>query len=300
MANRTGTETNLLRTHELRALLAAVDRLYTPVTPEAFPTHLFAILADLLPGTLNTFDFIELASGKVESHVTSEVAGSISRTDLEAIVRTFLWQNPVVTHLAAGHANGVMQPTDFVSQREFRRTDLYQLAMRPLGIEYQIAAGLTWQGHLGGFAVNRPGGRNFTARELEIVRRLRPHVERAFGQALRTAELERQLEEARRLAALELDSASFLLGGLTAREAEVLRWVAEGKRNGEIAVILGVAPRTIHKHVEHLLSKLGVETRTAAAVMVRGTPCLPADRENFPSKIPDWNVDKIRIPTYLH
>lgn len=57
--------------------------------------------------------------------------------------------------------------------------------------------------------------------------------------------------------------------GLTPREAEVLRWVAEGKRDGEIAMILGVSPRTIHHHLERVYRKLGVETRTAAAARAR-------------------------------
>jgi len=52
--------------------------------------------------------------------------------------------------------------------------------------------------------------------------------------------------------------------GLTAREAEVLHWIGEAKSNPEIAVLLGISPRTVHKHVEHILSKLGVETRLAA------------------------------------
>jgi len=52
---------------------------------------------------------------------------------------------------------------------------------------------------------------------------------------------------------------------LTAREAEVLRWIANGKTNREIAEILGISPRTINKHLEQLFPKLGVENRTAAA-----------------------------------
>ncbi len=54
---------------------------------------------------------------------------------------------------------------------------------------------------------------------------------------------------------------------LTARESEVLRWVARGKSNAEIATILGVATGTVKQHVEHVLEKLGVENRTAAAAM---------------------------------
>ncbi|MBP6902642.1 MAG: response regulator [Burkholderiaceae bacterium] len=57
---------------------------------------------------------------------------------------------------------------------------------------------------------------------------------------------------------------------VTAREAEVLYWVAKGKTNRDIGDILGASPRTITKHMEHILQKLGVETRTAAAGMVLG------------------------------
>jgi DNA-binding CsgD family transcriptional regulator len=51
---------------------------------------------------------------------------------------------------------------------------------------------------------------------------------------------------------------------LSIREAEVLEWVAEGKRNREIATILGLSPRTVEKHVQNIMEKIGVETRTAA------------------------------------
>ena len=55
---------------------------------------------------------------------------------------------------------------------------------------------------------------------------------------------------------------------LTAREHEVLEWVRAGKTNRDIAVILGASPRTIEKHLERIFVKLGVETRTAAAMRV--------------------------------
>ncbi len=54
---------------------------------------------------------------------------------------------------------------------------------------------------------------------------------------------------------------------LTGREAEVLYWVTQGKTNRDIGDILGTSPRTVHKHLEHVFGKLGVETRTAAAAM---------------------------------
>lgn len=54
--------------------------------------------------------------------------------------------------------------------------------------------------------------------------------------------------------------------GLSPREAEVLLWIAQGKNNEEIGIILGVARNTIKKHVIHLLEKLEVESRNAAAL----------------------------------
>lgn len=58
--------------------------------------------------------------------------------------------------------------------------------------------------------------------------------------------------------------AALLRLGLTPREAEVLYWIAQGKSNPDIATILAANVRTVHKHVEHIFQKLGVETRNAA------------------------------------
>jgi len=55
--------------------------------------------------------------------------------------------------------------------------------------------------------------------------------------------------------------------GLTPREVEVLTWIAQGKTNYEIGVILTSCTRTVCKHVERILAKLSVENRTAAAVV---------------------------------
>jgi len=63
----------------------------------------------------------------------------------------------------------------------------------------------------------------------------------------------------------KVDYAALEQLGLTPREAEVLHWVREGKTNKDIGAILDTSPRTVGKHLERVFSKLGVETRTAAA-----------------------------------
>lgn len=82
------------------------------------------------------------------------------------------------------------------------------------------------------------------------------------------------MEEARAF----LDVRSLATLGLTAREVEVLTWIARGKTNSEIASILLTRTGTVKKHVEHILVKLGVETRTAAAA--RALACRPPDTES--------------------
>ena len=53
---------------------------------------------------------------------------------------------------------------------------------------------------------------------------------------------------------------------LTAREQEVLALIARGYANKRIALELGIAEKTVKTHVGHVLAKLGVADRTAAAV----------------------------------
>ena len=88
---------------------------------------------------------------------------------------------------------------------------------------------------------------------------------------------------ARRLGEVGMGEAMWLLGlqsaeetsasrlataALTPRETEVLSWIAKGKTNRDVGDILGLSPRTVNKHLEHVFEKLGVETRAAAAALV--------------------------------
>ena len=56
-----------------------------------------------------------------------------------------------------------------------------------------------------------------------------------------------------------------LPGGLTAREVEVLRLVASGQSNANIAAELVLSEKTVARHLSNIFTKLGVSSRTAAA-----------------------------------
>ena len=55
-------------------------------------------------------------------------------------------------------------------------------------------------------------------------------------------------------------------GGLTEREVEVLRLIARGHANKQVAVSLGISPKTVGRHVEHIYAKAGVTTRAGATL----------------------------------
>lgn len=62
---------------------------------------------------------------------------------------------------------------------------------------------------------------------------------------------------------------------ITAAEDRVLQWVARGKTNKEIAAILGISPATVKRHMEKILTKLGLRNRVEVAIFgltVNGCP----------------------------
>ncbi|WP_298833728.1 response regulator transcription factor [uncultured Piscinibacter sp.] len=114
-----------------------------------------------------------------------------------------------------------------------------------------------------------------------------PCIEWLMAGATQAGEIERaapdgRLLAARRLGEVGLGETMWLLrvhepgesapsrlatAALTPRETEVLSWIAKGKTNRDVAEILGMSPRTVNKHLEHVFEKLGVETRAAAAAL---------------------------------
>jgi DNA-binding NarL/FixJ family response regulator len=62
-------------------------------------------------------------------------------------------------------------------------------------------------------------------------------------------------------------TAAGLMRPLSARELEVLRLLAEGSHDGEIASQLSISPATVGRHLANIYAKLGVSTRAAAAAL---------------------------------
>jgi DNA-binding NarL/FixJ family response regulator len=77
----------------------------------------------------------------------------------------------------------------------------------------------------------------------------------------------RSLVRGRPLSGPRVGSGGHTLRALTEREAEVLRLVAAGRRNREIAAELVISEHTVARHVQNILAKLDVTSRAAAAAL---------------------------------
>lgn len=94
----------------------------------------------------------------------------------------------------------------------------------------------------------------------------RDHIRRALeaaaaGQAVLDAAVQARLVDAARLAAT---APTELPDGLTDREGEVLRLIASGKSNREIAALLYLSDATVKTHINHILAKTSCRDRAQA------------------------------------
>ena len=148
--------------------------------------------------------------------------------------------------------------SDLLPLERWRDTAFYALGNRRLHQDYEIAANLPGGSATGmaGLSLSRED-RDFDERERTILHYLR----RPLALVLRRA-----LDREKGSPSISADALAARFPQLTAREAEVLMWIVAGKRDWEIAAVLGIRPATATTHVRNLLAKLGVESRLAAAM----------------------------------
>jgi len=170
-------------------------------------------------------------------------------------------QNPLVRRHAETLDGRAYRFSDVVTQQELHALEIYREIYRVLRVEHQLAFTLpARQSHVLAIALSRESP-DYTRADCEFVNLARPFLIQAFRNA---AERDR-LEGARRSAEGMGMAEGLREAGLTSREADVLRLVAHGGSNADIAADLGVSARTVQKHLERAFPKLGVRDRSAAA-----------------------------------
>lgn len=244
------------------ALLGELERGCGKDDAAGFARRLLNALQGFVASEFATLSVCHIGSGH------RQVAGlpglALSAADVESFDRHF-HAHPLVRFHGHARHEVVRRMSDEVSSREFRRSGLHADYYRRIGIDRVLAVPLWIDEHtLVSVVLNRSGA-DFSARECERLELLRPHLAFLYRQACGVTRAQRGDAHPAREADL-LPWTLARVEGLTPRETEVLQWLACGKTDAEIGALLGVSPRTVNKHLEHVYVKLGVETRTAAVM----------------------------------
>jgi DNA-binding CsgD family transcriptional regulator len=163
--------------------------------------------------------------------------------------------------------------SDYVPLRALKQRDVYDCVYRPMKIDHFIAITVAASRQRRAVLLLDRDRGEFTDEERALGQQLLPPLARLY-RSVRTRERltarVRELEHALREVPQGRGSSEEGAAELTPRELEVLEHVAAGCTDREIAALLYVSVRTVQKHLEHVHEKLGVRTRTAAAMAVFG------------------------------
>jgi DNA-binding CsgD family transcriptional regulator len=150
----------------------------------------------------------------------------------------------------SGDLRRITKVSDFYPARQWHNIGMYCDFFRPLGLEHQLivalpeAPGRTARpGRTVRLVFNRGPGPDFSERDRALLALLRPHLHQAY---------------------LDTERRRHPVPRLTPRHWELLRLVAAGHTNGQIARRLGVTEGTVRIHLQNIYSRMQVSSRTAA------------------------------------
>lgn len=173
-------------------------------------------------------------------------------------------RHPLVRHYAETGANTPLTLSDVLDDRSWRSSEAFDAIRHTSGATRHIALPLHGlDGVNRGFVLGR-GGIDFTGREREYVLRLQPLLTR----------VDAHLRELRRWRRPDCDDAADDLR-LTPRELTVLSLLADGITADAIGRKLGISPRTVHRHLDHLYRKFGTTDRLSTVLLAQRLGLLP-------------------------
>ncbi len=237
---------SLTRT-DFRGVLDLLYDLGSMPSTDPFPLPVLARLGTLLGANKTGYGEFSLTDGG-QSYVVRRRL--ILRTEPEWLLKTVqrLWlQDPIVCR-AHGRAVEPMAVSDRMSMRTFHRLEYFRQVHHPFGTLDCVRLFLPAPNGMSRFFWFDQERWGLKQRERELLELLRPHL--VLWRSRWSAPVPGVLQ-------------------LTAREQDVLRAVADGATNRQIAAQLWISAHTVRTHLEHIFEKLDVHTRTEAAALLR-------------------------------
>jgi DNA-binding CsgD family transcriptional regulator len=248
MAGRT-----VITDRDLRTMLDIVGHPDDADVADVLPYSILAGLQQLIPCGNVTFASVDSHRRDVdfEQEVGNPGLSGAEREAWDAAFWTHYWGSPPCSYPdTSGDLSTVTAISDFYSDRQFHASPMYRDCFRVEGIERMLTLCLPSQaGHVLRLMFFRDAGSDFSPRDRGLLTLLRPHLDHAY-----------RVQSRRRRAVPEL----------TARQWQLLRLVAAGHTNGQIARRMSISEATVRKHLEHVFQRLQVTSRTAAVTRAFG------------------------------
>ena len=240
----------MLRERDVRSALDLVYDAGTLTGPDPFPREFLEDLARLIPAD-SIVGYHEVVIGSPCRLIEFvEIPSDPIPPPIEEAAQPLCYQDPL-TNSRRRRERRVLKLSDMLTRRQMRKLEFYWSVWKPLGIDDSLRLWLPAPPGRARVIYLERSKRNFTERERSLLELLRPALAKmqAKADALRRQNMP-----------------------LTKRETEILRWIADGRTTREIAAILVLSPHTVRKHIEHILEKLDVHTRSAAVARAFPSP----------------------------
>jgi DNA-binding CsgD family transcriptional regulator len=268
----------LLTHRNLQRLFDEVGVLYQPVGWERLTAHFADVLSRLIPGDFYGVSVV-IRRNQEQDIASRHTTISPLPSNWETLAETFASQYskfPLRTIRESGDLHRPLALSDVASRTEVEGLDLFHDYYRELGVADDLSINFGNLSHRVCLAVLR-GRRGFSGQDRAILAAIRPHMERAYRYSRGIKAVKKSPRASRHNGNHPANSPYTLedLGGspdalsvlgLSAREAEVLYWVAAGKSGPVISTILGIRHDTVRSHLKKVFAKLGVENRLSAAL----------------------------------
>lgn len=282
--------------HQYQAVSDFLLRLYSTRDLPSLLDCLTEGLGDVVESDITAYNEFDPRTGRL--HYSVHPAGAAPEAGPEVLARC-MSQHPLNRYYLKSGDGRPRKLSDFLSREHYHRTELYNEFFRHAHpcVEYLIGFYLPRFSETHRAVVLCRRRRDFSEGERRLLDLLRSHVIQAGQTVVEYVRLKQAADMARRRTAghadfpqagrlnrqsadvaspsimLSLPIASFPdddrrpVAVLSPREGDVLYWVARGKGNRDVAMVLGISPRTVEKHLERIFEKLGVESRTSAATL---------------------------------
>jgi len=261
-----------LTSKDLRAVLGLVHAMHADQRG-APPLDVLAELGQLIGADVSSYTRVEHRSARLVTSVVAPIEQNLSESPgFHAVFH----QHPGLAAYRAGRVQlgRAVAMSDLAEPVALRRLPLYVDYYLPRGTQDQLLCVCSLDRRYGNTLAFNRARRGFTARDREVAELVTPHWAQAMDRRARLASL---TSATRRLAqhADQLDDTLAGLPTLTRSERVVVEQLLGGLTDREIARCLGISPRTVHKHLEHVYRKLGATNRASLIAILYRTGVVP-------------------------